>query len=38
MPAELGSGAVEYDPEKTIIHFGSPQGSTYTTPDPLVKP
>jgi hypothetical protein len=34
MSYTLGSGQVESDPDRPIIHFGSPQGSDYPLPTP----
>lgn len=29
-PVTLGSGTVTYTPDHPIVHFGSPEGVTYT--------
>ena len=36
---ELGTGQIQRDPSKPIIHFGSPPGSTYHQPtEPRTNP
>lgn len=35
---ELGSGEIEHDPDRTIVHFGSPAGTDYTYVTALEAP
>lgn len=38
MSNSLGTGSVEYTIGRTIIHFGSPEGATYSTEAKINKP